>query len=218
MEKIDFTKALPCYQAKPGAFAMIEVPRLSYLMIDGHGDPNAGGPFAEAVSALFSVGYKLKFTSKKQLGRDYAVPPLEGLWSATDPTSFTTGLDKSTWDWTLLMMVPEWITAELFEAAVCAAKAKAGSSSLDRLRLAVLEEGLCVQTLHQGSFDDEAATLRQLHEEFIPATGLAQRGRHHEIYLNDFTRTAPAKLRTILRQPVSLAPTNLPPTNSANQS
>lgn len=202
MEKIDFKKTLRSYQAKAGKFELVEVPPLQYLMIDGHGDPNAGGPFTEAVSALFSVGYKLKFTSKKELGRDYAVMPLEGLWSSADPTTFTTALDKSTWDWTLQMLVPDWISSELFTAASAVARSKAGAA-VDLLRLETLDEGRCVQTLHLGSFDDEGPVLKQLHTEFLPANGLALRGRHHEIYLSDFTRTAPAKLRTILRQPVA---------------
>jgi hypothetical protein len=204
MTKTDFRKTMPSYQARAGIFDVVDVPPLSYLMIDGHGDPNAGGPFAEAVTALFSVGYKLKFASKNELGRDYAVMPLEGLWSATDQTSFTTGLDKSTWDWTLLMMVPDWITAELFATAQGASRKK-GGPAVDRLRLENVDEGRCVQTLHLGSFDAEAPVLHQLHTEFIPTNGLTPRGRHHEIYLSDFTRTDPAKLRTILRQPVSPA-------------
>ena len=201
MEKIDVKKSLPSYTARAGVFEVIEVPPLNYLMIDGHGDPNAGGPFSEAISALFSVGYKLKFTSKNELGRDYTVMPLEGLWSSTDPSTFTTALDKSTWDWTLLMMVPDWITAELFQAAREAARAK-GRPAIDRLRLETLDEGRCVQTLHLGSFDDEAETLHRLHSQFVPEHGFTLRGRHHEVYLSDFTTTAPAKLRTILRQPV----------------
>lgn len=201
MDKIDFKKSLPSYTARAGAFEVVDVPPLNYLMIDGHGDPNAGGPFSEAITALFSVGYKLKFTSKNELGRDYTVMPLEGLWSSSDPANFTTALDKSTWDWTLLMMVPDWITAELFAAAREAVRAKAGSA-VDGLRLETLEEGRCVQILHLGSFDDEAETLHRLHTQFVPDNGLRLRGRHHEIYLSDFTKTAPEKLRTILRQPV----------------
>lgn len=201
MDKIDFKKTLPGYTARPGVFEVIDVPPLSYLMIDGHGDPNAGGPFSEAITALFSVGYKLKFTSKKELGRDYTVMPLEGLWSSSDPANFTTALDKSTWDWTLLMMIPDWISAEHFEAAREAVRAKVGPA-IDRLRRESLEEGRCVQTLHLGPFDDEAETLHRLHTQFIPEHGLQLRGRHHELYLSDFTKTAPAKLRTILRQPV----------------
>lgn len=203
MPKTDFKKSLPCYRSSSGSFEVIEVPQLQYLMIDGHGDPNAGGPFTEAIGALFGVGYKLKFASLHEFGRDYVVMPLEGLWSAADQTAFTTALDKATWDWTLLMMVPDWLTGELFATAVSATRAKASPTALDRLRLETLAEGQCVQTLHQGSFDDEAATLDLLHNEFLVANGLRPRGRHHEIYLSDFTRTAPAKLRTILRQPVS---------------
>jgi Uncharacterized conserved protein len=201
MEKIDLKKSLPSYTARAGVFELIEVPPLNYLMIDGHGDPNAGGPFSAAITALFSVGYKLKFTSKNDLGRDYTVMPLEGLWSSDDPANFTSALDKSTWDWTLLMMVPDWITAELFTSAREAVRVKVGPT-IDRLRLETLEEGRCVQTLHLGSFDDEAETLHLLHTQFIPEHGLQLRGRHHELYLSDFTKTAPEKLRTILRQPV----------------
>ncbi|MCE1174756.1 MAG: GyrI-like domain-containing protein [Propionibacteriales bacterium] len=202
MDKTDFKKTVPSYRATAGRFEIIEVPPLQYLMIDGHGDPNAGGPFAEAVTALFSVGYKLKFTSKNDLGRDYAVMPLEGLWTSDDPANFTTALDKSTWDWTMLMMVPDWIDARMFTAARDAARTK-GGPGVDRLRLETLNEGRCVQILHLGSFDSEAATLHRLHTEFVPDNGLQLRGVHHEIYLSDFTRTAPEKLRTILRQPVA---------------
>jgi hypothetical protein len=155
MEKTDFKKTIVGYHATPGRFDIIDMAPLQYLMIDGHGDPNAGGPFAEAVTALFSVGYKLKFTSKNELSRDYAVMPLEGLWTSSDPTNFTTALDKSTWDWTMLMMVPDWIGADHFAAASAAARAK-GGPAIDRLRLETLQEGRCVQTLHLGSFDDEA--------------------------------------------------------------
>ncbi|MGC3993312.1 MAG: GyrI-like domain-containing protein [Propionicimonas sp.] len=202
MAKIDFKRTLPCYQARAGRFDVLDIGPLRYLMIDGHGDPNAGGPFAEAVTALFSVGYPLKFASKNQLGRDYAVMPLEGLWSAADPSVFTTSLDKASWDWTLLMLVPDWIDEAMFASAVAGARTKAGLA-VDRLRLETLDEGRCVQTLHVGPFDDEGEVLRRLHEEFLPTNRLRPTGRHHEIYLSDITRTAPDKLRTILRQPVA---------------
>ncbi len=200
-DKIDFKKLLGCYQAGR-EFAVVEVPEMQYLMIDGSGDPNAGGPFAEAVTALFSIGYPLKFASKRELGRDYTVMPLEGLWSAADMASFTTALDKSTWDWTLLMMVPDWITPGLFAEAASSARDKAGEV-VERVRLERLTEGRCVQILHLGPFDAEAETLHRLHTEYLPAQGLTPSGRHHEVYLSDFTRTAPDRLRTILRQPVA---------------
>lgn len=200
-EKVDFKKTLGCYTARR-EFALVDVPELAYLMIDGHGDPNAGGPFSDAVTALYSIGYPLKFASKRQLGRDYAVMPLEGLWSASTMANFTTALDKSTWDWTLLMMVPDWITPEMVAEATASARAKAGEAA-DRVRLERLAEGRSVQILHVGPFDAEAETLHRLHAEYLPEHGLAPSGRHHEIYLSDFTRTAPERLRTILRQPVT---------------
>lgn len=202
MEKLDMKKTLSSYRARSGVFDIIDVPPVKYMMIDGHGDPNVGGPFAEAVTALFSVGYTLKFASKKELGRDYAVMPLEGLWWSNDPADFTTALDKSQWNWTLMMAVPDWIDQARFVAATTAAEKKAGPAAR-QLRLAELIEGRCVQTLHLGSFDSEAEMLHRLHTEFLPDNGLGFAGHHHEIYLSDFRKTAPEKLRTIVRQPVT---------------
>ncbi|WP_031469881.1 GyrI-like domain-containing protein [Sciscionella sediminilitoris] len=204
-EKVDFKKQLDCYRAARDRFRVLEVPPLRYLMIDGHGDPNTSGQFAEAVSALYPVAYKLKFASKQELGRDYVVMPLEGRWWAEDMASFTAARDKSRWQWTLMIMVPDWIGEDLFEAVVAKAAAGGAPAALDRVRLERLAEGTCVQTLHLGPFDEEAAVLQRMHREFIPAQGLRMTGEHHEIYLSDFRRVAPEKLRTILRQPVAAA-------------
>lgn len=199
--KIDFKKELDSYHADFHTFHIVEVPSLQYLMVDGHGDPNTSQEFADAIAALYPVAYKLKFASK-QLGRDYVVMPLEGLWWADDLETFTSVRDKSRWNWTLMIMMPEWITDDMFEAA--GAKVFAGDSpaSLDRLRLDTLDEGTCVQTLHVGSYDDEADILDRMHHEFVPAHGLRMVKNHHEIYFSDFRKVAPDKLRTILRQPV----------------
>jgi hypothetical protein len=170
-------------------------------MIDGHGDPNAQ-EYADAITTIFSVGYKLKFMSKKEDDRDYVVMPLEALWWSEDMAAFTSDRDKSRWDWTALNLVPDWVTDEQFGRALAAA---ADAPALDRLRLETYAEGRCVQTLHVGSFDDEGPVLDAMHHDFIPARGLRMTGRHHEIYLSDIRRTAPAKLRTILRQPVAEA-------------
>jgi hypothetical protein len=175
-------------------------------MIDGHGDPNTSPAFAGAVEALYPVAYKLIFASKRDLGRDYVVPPLEGLWWAEDMESFTAARDKSRWDWTLMLMVPEWIDQAMVASAVAQAGAKNRPARLDDVRLEMLSEGRCVQTLHVGSFDDEAEVLARLHDQFIPDQGLRMSGKHHEIYLSDFRRVAPEKRRTILRQPVRPAP------------
>jgi hypothetical protein len=204
-DKVDFKKELDCYQAKLRQFRIVEVPDLQYLMIDGHGDPNTSPMFADAVAALYPVAYKLKFASKKELGRDYTVMPLEGLWWADDMDSFTAARDKSLWDWTLMMMIPDWITQDMVANAIEEAGKKDRPARLGDIRPATLSEGRCVQTLHVGSYDDEAGLLAQMHHEFISGNGLKMAGTHHEIYLSDSRKVAPGKLRTILRQPVQQA-------------
>ncbi|AUM18147.1 GyrI-like domain-containing protein [Rhodococcus ruber] len=202
-EKTDFKRTLDAYQARRGKFRLVDVPTMQYLMIDGHGDPNTSPDFDRAVRALYPVAYKLKFASKRDLDQDYVVPPLEGLWWADDMDSFTAARDKSRWDWTMMIMTPDWIDHAMFAAAVERAGAENRPQGLDDVRLETLHEGRCVQTLHVGPFDDEAAVLAQLHEEFVPDNELRLTGKHHEIYLTDFRRTAPDRLRTILRQPVA---------------
>jgi hypothetical protein len=200
--KVDFKKSQDSYQARSGEFRIIDVPVLQYLMVDGHGDPNTSAEYADALAALYPVAYRLKFASKRELERDYVVPPLEGLWWAEDMSAFTTGRDKSQWHWTVMIMTPEWLNAGNVADAIAAVAEKDRPTSLDRVRLETLEEGRCVQTLHTGSYDDEADVLAEMHDRFIPAAGLRMSGKHHEIYLSDARRVEPAKLRTILRQPV----------------
>lgn len=200
--KVDLKKTLDSYRARRGEFRVLEVPPLPYLMVDGHGDPNTAQEYADALAALYPVAYKLKFASKNA-GRDYVVPPLEALWWAEDMDAFTRARDKSQWDWTAMIMTPEWITEQMFDEAVSQVGAKDRPASLDNVRLETLSEGTCVQTLHIGPYDDEGPVLEELHERFIPGNGLRMTGRHHEIYLGDPRRVEPAKLRTILRQPVS---------------
>ncbi|KQZ23275.1 GyrI-like domain-containing protein [Microbacterium sp. Root553] len=204
---IDPKKTLDAYAAKRGEFRILEVPPMQYLMIDGAGDPNTASAYADAVAALFPLAYTLKFEGKRTLGVDTVVMPLEGLWDAPDRESFTSRRDKSAWVWTLMIMVPEHVTPAMFADAVeaveqKAAKKKQQNAALRSVRLETLDEGLCVQTLHVGSYDDEAPVLAYLHERFIPDSGLRMTGLHHEIYLSDVRRVEPAKLRTILRQPV----------------
>ncbi|MFJ3956724.1 GyrI-like domain-containing protein [Arthrobacter sp. NPDC090010] len=204
-DKIDFKKSLDSYQAVRGDFRVLEIPQMRYLMIDGHGDPNTSPAYAAALAALYPVAYKLKFASKKELGRDYVVPPLEGLWWAEDMDAFTTSRDKSRWEWTMMLMVPEWIDESTFADAFAQAGAKAPPERLSEVRLETLSEGLSVQTLHLGSFDDEGPVLQRMHHEFIPGNGFQLSGKHHEIYLSDARKVSPEKLRTILRQPVQRA-------------
>src|SRR5215469_15633590 len=123
MTKTDFRKTLDSYRAKRGEFRVLDVPPMQYLMIDGHGDPNSP-EFADAIKALYPVAYKLKFASKQDLGRDYVVMPLEGLWWSSDMETFTAARDKSRWDWTIMSMVPDWVTGETFDASLAKVAAK----------------------------------------------------------------------------------------------
>lgn len=126
------------------------------------------------------------------------------MW-ADDMDSFTASRDKSRWDWTLMIMVPDWIDQHMFDAAIEQAGASDRPARIGDIRLESLSEGRCVQILHIGSFDDEADVLARMHHEFIPDNGLRMVGKHHEIYLSDSRKVAPEKLRTILRQPVNIA-------------
>ena len=202
MSTTDFKKELKhLYRPSAKEFVVVDVPPMKFLMIDGHGDPNTAQEYQDAVEALYAVSYKLKFVSKKELGKDYVVPPLEGLWWAEDMETFTTARDKSAWDWTMMIMQPEWITQEMVEEAVKQVEKK-GLPALSKLRLETYREGLAVQILHIGSYDDEGPTMAKLHNEFIPANGYQEAGKHHEIYLSDPRKVAPEKLKTVLRQPV----------------
>lgn len=204
-QKVDFKKSLDSYRASRSEFRLVEVPQMRYLMVDGHGDPNSAPAYALALEALYPVAYGLKFASKKELDRDYVVPPLEGLWWAEDMDVFTVARDKDQWQWTMMLMVPAWIGEDMFLHAVENVRAKRSPDRLGDIRLELLEEGLCAQTLHLGPFDEEGPVLERMHEEFIPSQGLRMTGKHHEIYFSDPRRTAPEKLRTLLRQPVSPA-------------
>jgi hypothetical protein len=202
MSKVDFKKQLKhLYQPSAKKFEVVDVPPMKFLMIDGHGDPNTAQAYQDAVEALYAVSYKLKFVSKKELEKDYVVPPLEGLWWAEDMEAFTAARDKSAWDWTMMIMQPQWITQEMVEKAVKQVEKK-GLPALSKLRLETYHEGLSVQILHIGSYDDEGPTIARLHSEFMPENGYEEAGKHHEIYLSDPRKVAPDKLKTVLRQPV----------------
>jgi hypothetical protein len=191
------------YAPKRGDFELVDVPDMSFLMIDGHGDPNTSASYREAIEALYTVSYALRAAAKTKLARVHAVAPLEGLWSADDLEVFRTR-DKSAWDWTMMIAQPDWITRELTDT-VLAAQQKKQLPALGLIRFERYAEGRSVQILHVGSYDDEGPTLERLHVEFLPAHGLVPRGRHHEIYLSDARRTEPSRLKTILRQPVAAA-------------
>jgi hypothetical protein len=201
-KKIDFKKEFKhLYQPSNKEFVVVDVPPMQFLMVDGRGDPNTAQEYKDAIEALYPVAYKLKFMSKKELEKDYVVLPLEGLWWAEDMEAFTTRRDKSLWHWTMMIMQPEWITQEMFEEALRQVEKK-DLPALSKVRLETYHEGLSVQIMHIGSYDDEGPTLHRMHHEFVPQNGLEMSGTHHEIYLSDFRKVAPEKLKTVLRQPV----------------
>jgi hypothetical protein len=203
MEKIEFKKSLSQWYAPKNTdeWELVDLPEMQFLMIDGEGDPNTAQSFADAIEALYAVSYTLKFMSKRTLGKDYGVAPLEGLWYADDMKIFEAG-DKDAYRWTLMIMQPDWISEAMIADAIGQVKVKKNPIALPKLYTKRYQEGPSLQLLHVGSFDDEAPKLRVLHHTYMPAHGYDFAGHHHEIYLSDMRRVAPDKLRTILRQPV----------------
>jgi hypothetical protein len=201
MGAIDLKRTVAGYSGTVGRFDLVTIEPRDYLTVDGSGDPNTSARFAEATAALFQVSYALKFASKKD-GVDYVVPPLEGLWSADDMEAFTDRRDKGDWRWSLLVHVPAWLDGDAVDRARdVVARKKNRSPLLPDVELRQLDEGLCVQTLYVGAFDDEGPTIAAMHESVAP--GHVLRGQHHEIYLSDIRRVAPDRLRTVIRQPVA---------------
>ncbi len=188
------------WQPPIGRFVIVDVPKMQFAMIDGQGDPNVSEDYKAAIQWLYGVSYTLKFASKRELGRDYTVPPLEGLWWADDMEDFHRR-EKSRWRWTMMIMQPDWIARPMFEQAVAKVREKLGEPPAC-LRLEDYDEGLSVQAMHVGPYDAEGPTIARLHGEFLPQNGLVETGHHHEIYIGDPRRTAPERLKTILRQPV----------------
>jgi hypothetical protein len=201
VEKRDLVKEhQELYSPPKDRFVILEVPELSFLMVDGTGSPEASSAFQEAIGALYSVAYTLKFTLKKERELDWKVMPLEGLFWTDDKGHMA--LDgKGEWNWTLLLLQPDFVTTDDVARAAEAAGKKKALPGLRRLRFEAFHEGLCVETLYLGAYADERPTIERMHA-FIAGQGYALRGKHHEIYLGDPRRTKPERLRTVIRQPV----------------
>jgi len=202
MRKLDIKKELKhLYQPSAKEVVQVDVPPMNFLMIDGKGDPNAAREYAEAVEALFSVSYFLKFAVKKSaLATDYTVMPLEGLWWADDMSTFKTG-DKSCWQWTMMIAQPSFVTEELAGQAIEQVNAKKKLAAVCGLRFENFAEGKSAQMMHIGPFSGEGPTIAKVHD-FIEASAGCLRGKHHEIYLSDIRKADPAKWKTIIRQPM----------------
>ena len=184
------------YAPKNADWVLLDVPPQRFIAIDGRGNPNTAESYRRAVEALYATAYTLKRSAE----RDFVVGPLEGLWWAEDMAAFTVRA-KDSWQWTMLIAQPGWIDEDAVGEARESVRRK---KKLDApVRYLTLAEGRCAQALHIGSYDDEGPLLGRLHGEFLAAQGLKPTGLHHEVYLGDPRRTAPEKLKTVLRQPVA---------------
>lgn len=201
MERIDLKKTLKhLYSASAKQAELITVPAMKYLMVNGEGDPNTAVRFGRAVEALYTLSYTIKFSLKNSGVLDYGVMPLEGLWWCDNIEEFSID-NKSIWKWTLMIMQPDAVTEEVVTRARENVHKKKNVPLLDDVRFELYDEGECAEILHIGPYAAEEPTVRVLHE-FIETQGRRHRGVHHELYLSDQRKTAPEKLKTILRQPV----------------
>ena len=189
------------YTARVGKPGLVEVPERPFLMIDGEGDPNTSEQYTNAVQALYPLAYGIRAEIKQATGDGYAVLPLEGLWWADDMNRFSVEA-KEAWKWRMMICLPDLATVEMAAEVLPKVIAKKTPIAGDLVRFEVFAEGRAAQVMHLGPYANEAPTIQMLHE-FIEAEGLTMSGLHHEIYLGDPRKSDPAKLKTILRQPVS---------------
>ena len=188
------------YQPSAKEISEVDVPEMSFLAIDGMGDPNTSQDFQDSMMALYGIAYTLKFALKKDVG-DFTIMPLEALWWSDDIRSFTDAR-KDEWKWTSMIALPDFVTDEHARDAKEQLTAKRGEvPGLDKLRLERITEGLSVQIMYVGPYSDETETIRRMHD-YVDEHGYTFGGKHHEIYLSDPRRTAPEKLKTVIRQPV----------------
>jgi len=202
MAKIDFKKELKhLYRPSAKEIAVVEVPPMNFLMIDGSGDPNTAQEYQDALETLYAVSYALKFMVKKsEAAIDYVVMPLEGLWWTDDMSEFSVE-NKDIWKWTAMIMQPEYVTTDLVDEALQEVERKKNPPALSKIRFESLHEGLAVQIMHIGPYSAEGPTVQRLHD-FAEEHGYELRGKHHETYLSDPRRAAREKMKTVIRQPV----------------
>lgn len=205
LEKVDRRRQLAAFYTARAIPAVVDVPAFDCLMIDGRGDPNSSATFATSVEALYGVSYAIKFALRNgPAHKDYTVMPLEGLWWSKDTTAFRRN-DRTAWKWTLLIVQPPGIeAADVADTIARVRLKKPRLDALGDLRFERFTEGPSAQLLHIGSYDSETSNIERLHA-YIASIGGRLSGKHHEIYLNDASRTAPDKLKTIIRQPFTRA-------------
>lgn len=200
MTKIDLKKDLKQFYNPPvQEVTAVDVPPFPFLMIDGSGDPNVAPEYVAAVEALYGLAYALKFEIKRASGQDYTVMPLEGLWWVDDMRQFSVR-DKAAWKWTMMIMQPEPVTEDLVETVGREVERKKGLAALKRIRFERYHEGPAAQLMHIGPYAAEEPTVAKIHA-YIEQHGYHLHGKHHEIYLSDPRKSAPEKMRTVVRQP-----------------
>lgn len=191
--------ALPStYAARKNKPSLVEVPSQQFLVVDGRGAPE-GAAYMEAIQALYSIAYGTKF-ALKPAGLDFRVMPLETLWWSDDGVFSPT--DSDAWSWRAMIPVPDQVTPSVVALEIERTSQKRDLPGLSGLRLERFHEGLSAQVLHVGPYQSEQATIELLHK-FIAEEGYISHGRHHEIYISDPRRTAPERIKTIIRQPVT---------------
>lgn len=209
MEKLDYKKEYKDLYLPKTTPMLIQVPKITFIRIEGSGNPNSeNGEYQEALQLLYGLSFAIKMSklgnNKVEGYFDYVVPPLEGLWWQDN----VKGIDyqhKDNFKWISMIRQPEFVTQSVFEWACKEVNNKKGLDTA-KARLEEFEEGLCVQMMHLGSYDNEPETVAKL-EEFIQNNGLkndiSNYRRHHEIYLSDPRKTNPANLKTVIRIPVA---------------
>lgn len=203
-KKLDLKREMKEFWLPPREPVLVKVPPFYFLMVDGQGDPNTAQAYQDALQALYGVSYTLKFMLKKSArGVDYSVAPLEGLWWADNMELFSAE-DKGQWLWTAMIMQPRPVSEALIHKAMEEVAEKKELPALSKVRFECYDEGLSAQIMHIGPYAAEKPTIDRLHA-FIESNGYRRRGKHHEIYLGDPRRADPAKLKTVIRQPVERA-------------
>jgi len=201
--KVDFKKTLKeFYQPSSKEVVLVEVPEMQFLMIDGIGSPGDSKEYQDALAVLYPIAFKTKFLSKAK-GKDYVVPPLEGLWWADNMNDFTEG-NRDKWKWTMMIMQPDWINPEMINEAIKITNEKKPELSelLSKLRFERYREGRAAQIMHIGPYSEEGPTVQKVHD-FIQKEGGkfdGHRRKHHEIYLSDPRKANPSTMKTVLRQ------------------
>jgi hypothetical protein len=200
--KIDYKKEYKeLYKISPGKFAIVEVPEFNFLMIEGEG-PIDQEHFTNCHNALFALSENIKFLVKKgELGIDYPVMPLEGLWWPNEKGDFDP-ITKECSKWRLMMMQPYIISEKIVEQGFKQTRAKFKLPEIDEIKFESFKEGECALTIHLGPFENAEETLGGLNS-FISEEGYTPTGIYHEIYLSDNRKVLPEKHRTLVRQPIS---------------